>query len=157
VQLESMESIAGAGSDTEEPVSPRSGRGAEIARPTTSHKPSSHQPASSSIQPASSSPSTSTSTAVTTAATTSATAAAAAAATAAAVASAATSTPATAPTTPQTKGLVHRMADYIPEGVWRNFAILWGACLGSLYEVGPDRKCLPRHHPHCRTSFLDVN
>lgn len=27
------------------------------------------------------------------------------------------------------------LTDLVPEGVWRNLAILWGACLGALYEV----------------------
>lgn len=33
------------------------------------------------------------------------------------------------------KSLARRVSDLIPEGMWRNLAILWGACLGSAYEV----------------------
>ena len=42
---------------------------------------------------------------------------------------------AVADTKPASKSLARRVSDFIPEGVWRNFAILWGACFGALYEV----------------------
>ena len=42
---------------------------------------------------------------------------------------------AAAETKPASKSLARRVSDFIPEGVWRNFAILWGACFGALYEV----------------------
>ena len=42
---------------------------------------------------------------------------------------------AAATSTPATKSLARKVSDFIPEWVWRNFAILMGACLGALYEV----------------------
>lgn len=54
-----------------------------------------------------------------------------------AAASVAIAAPEGASTVPEAapKSMARRVSDFIPEGVWRNLAILWGACLGSVYEV----------------------